>query len=119
MLGGGTEFVGVRVPAHPLARQFIERANVPVAAPSANLFGHVSPTTALHVLDDFQDNPDVLILDGGACEYGIESTVVKPVDDGEGFALQVLREGGISLTELKARFKDLTVSKVVAVRSAA
>ena len=69
--------MGVRCPSHELARRLIDAAGVPVAAPSANKFGHVSPTTAAHVLDDL-GGEDISILDGGAsgaaqCEHGIES----------------------------------------------
>lgn len=79
---GGQDSVGVRCPAHPLAQALLVAARahgVPgVAAPSANRFGRVSPTTAAHVADEFADLPDdeLLILDGGACPVGIESTIV-------------------------------------------
>ena len=75
---GGQETVGLRCPAHPLAQQLlIEFAKVGsgiIAAPSANKFGHISPTTADHVRAEFGD--DLLILDGGPCEVGIESTIL-------------------------------------------
>ena len=79
---GGQDSVGVRCPAHPVAQALLVAARahgVPgVAAPSANRFGRVSPTTAAHVADEFADLPDdeLLILDGGACPVGIESTIV-------------------------------------------
>ena len=72
-----TGFVGIRIPNHPIAKSLIEKAGVPVAAPSANKFGHVSPTKAEHVYKDFHKDSDVLIIDGGCCNFGIESTVLK------------------------------------------
>jgi L-threonylcarbamoyladenylate synthase len=89
--------VGLRMPAHPVALALIRAAGVPVAAPSANRFTELSPTTAEHVRRSLGGDVD-LILDGGPCEVGIESTVLslaeaKPV---------MLRPGGISRTELEA-----------------
>lgn len=75
---GGQDSVGLRCPSHPMAqallREFAKIGSGAVAAPSANRFGHVSPTTAQHVRDEF--GPDLLVLDGGACEVGLESTIV-------------------------------------------
>ena len=73
----GRPTVGVRLPAHPVARALLQAAGVPVAAPSANRFGHVSPTTAQHVLDDLDGRIDA-VLDGGATDVGVESTVLDP-----------------------------------------
>ena len=72
---GGQSSVGLRAPAHPVARALLAEFGGAIAAPSANRFGHVSPTTARHVADDLGDAVD-LILDGGACDLGIESTIV-------------------------------------------
>mmetsp|Transcript_816 Transcript_816/g.2620 ORF Transcript_816/g.2620 Transcript_816/m.2620 type:complete len:273 (-) Transcript_816:267-1085(-) len=75
----GSGYVGVRVPEHALARELLQRAAVPVAAPSANRFGHVSPTRAQHVMDDLAHHP-IFVLDAppaDCCGVGIESTVVK------------------------------------------
>ena len=91
----GLPTVGVRVPAHPLARRLIEAAGVPVAAPSANPFTHLSPTTAQHVIDEFGEAVDV--LDGGPSKVGIESTVVSLV----GRKLVLLRPGMISLGDIE------------------
>lgn len=77
MITAGTGYVGIRIPKHEVARNLIEAAGVPVAAPSANKFGHVSPTKPEHVYKDFHKDTDVLIIDGGSCDFGIESTVVK------------------------------------------
>ena len=71
----GRPLVGVRVPRHPVALALLRAAGVPVAAPSANRFGHTSPTTAAHVLEDLDGRIDA-VLDGGACDVGVESTVV-------------------------------------------
>ena len=94
LVTGGQDSVGLRVPAHPLTLNLLERFGGGVAAPSANRFGRVSPTTALAVLtelgDRFEDSD--LILDGGACEVGVESTII----DCTGSGPRLLRPGGIS-----------------------
>jgi L-threonylcarbamoyladenylate synthase len=87
----GLDSVAVRMPDHPLARAVIERAGVPVAAPSANTSGAPSPTRAEHVLHDLKGKIP-LILDGGATPVGVESTVVD-VRDGK---VKILRPGGVS-----------------------
>lgn len=96
---GGYPTVGVRVPAHPLTRAVIEAlgAGRAIAAPSANRFGRVSPTTAAHVLADLGADVD-LVLDGGACEIGVESTIV----DVSGQAPVLLRPGAIGAAALAA-----------------
>jgi len=71
----GKETVAVRVPNHPVALNLLEQLNFPLAAPSANPFGSISPTTALHVYNYFKENLDI-VLDGGSCEKGIESTII-------------------------------------------
>ncbi len=73
----GREFVGLRIPAHPAARALLAAAGVPIAAPSANLFGHTSPTTAAHVLADLDGRIDA-VLDAGPTSIGVESTVLDP-----------------------------------------
>jgi L-threonylcarbamoyladenylate synthase len=87
---GGRPTVGVRVPAHPLTLRLLERFEGGLAAPSANRFGQVSPTTAQHVRDDLGDAVD-FVLDGGACPIGVESTIV----DCTVSPPQILRPGGI------------------------
>jgi L-threonylcarbamoyladenylate synthase len=72
----GRELVGVRMPAHPVALALINAANLPIAAPSANRFGHTSPTTAQHVLEDLEGRID-LVLDSGSAWCGVESTVIE------------------------------------------
>ncbi len=87
--------VGVRMPNHPVALELIRLAGVPVAAPSANTFGHTSPTTAAHVLADLDGRIDA-VLDGGATEVGVESTVAEVVEDG----IVIYRAGGVSDDDL-------------------
>ena len=89
---GGRDTVGVRVPAHPLALTMLAEAGRPVSAPSANRFGRVSPTTAAHVRADLGADVDV-VLDGGPCAIGVESTIV----DATGDTPVVLRVGGVAL----------------------
>jgi L-threonylcarbamoyladenylate synthase len=92
---GGQPSVGIRVPSHPIARQLLQAFGGAIAAPSANRFGRVSPTTAAHVREDLGTDVD-LVLDGGETEVGIESTIVDL--SGEGAVL--LRPGRISEAEL-------------------
>jgi L-threonylcarbamoyladenylate synthase len=91
----GLNTVGVRIPAHPLALQLIEAAALPLAAPSANRFGELSPTTAAHVRAAFGDA--IPVLDGGPTRVGIESTVVS-IADGK---ITLLRPGMIALGEIE------------------
>lgn len=95
---GGQDTVALRVPAHPVARALIEAFGGGIAAPSANRFGRISPTTAEHVLADFADNPQLLVIDGGPCGVGIESTIV----DMSGGAPRVLRPGGVDVATIAA-----------------
>jgi len=91
----GRDLVGVRMPAHPVALELIRAAGVPLAAPSANLFGHISPTTVEHVLADLDGRIDA-VLDAGPCEIGVESTVLDPV------ARVLYRQGGVSREQIES-----------------
>jgi L-threonylcarbamoyladenylate synthase len=91
----GLSTVAVRMPDHPVALALLRAAAVPVAAPSANRSGRPSPTTAAHVANDLGDAVD-LVLDGGPCRLGVESTVV----DARGDAPVVLREGAVTREQL-------------------
>jgi len=95
---GGQDTVGLRCPSHPVARELLDEfariGSGAVAAPSANKFGHVSPTTAAHVREEF--GASLFVIDGGACEVGLESTIV---DLSRG-APVLLRPGGISRAAL-------------------
>jgi L-threonylcarbamoyladenylate synthase len=93
----GLDTVGLRMPAHPIALALIRAAGVPLAAPSANRFTELSPTTAEHVRRSLGNDVD-LILDGGACQVGIESTVLSLA----GPQPILLRPGGISRPELES-----------------
>lgn len=93
----GLPSVGVRMPDHPLALALIKEAGVPVAAPSANPFGRISPTQAEHVAEMLGDKIDY-ILDGGACRVGVESTVLDLTSD----VPILLRPGGLPLEEIDA-----------------
>ena len=95
---GGLSSVGVRVPSNPIARDFIDKCGVPIAAPSANLSGTPSPTTLRHVLEDMYGRADC-IIDGGDSEIGVESTIVLPKSDGSG--VKLLRPGGITAEMLE------------------
>jgi L-threonylcarbamoyladenylate synthase len=88
--------VGIRMPAHPVARALIQSADRPLAAPSANRFTELSPTTAEHVRASIGSEVD-LILDGGPCQVGIESTVLSLTES----VPRLLRPGGISRTQLE------------------
>lgn len=92
----GLDTVAIRVPSHPAARELLANVDFPVVAPSANRSGHVSPTTAQHVADDLAGRID-LILDGGASEGGIESTII----DFSGDKPRLLRSGGIARGEIE------------------
>jgi L-threonylcarbamoyladenylate synthase len=93
----GLPSVAVRMPKHPMALALIKASGCPIAAPSANLFGYVSPTTADHVRDQLSDQVD-FILDGGPCEVGLESTIISFVE-GEH---RLLRPGGVPLEEIES-----------------
>ncbi|HEX7053244.1 MAG TPA: L-threonylcarbamoyladenylate synthase [Burkholderiales bacterium] len=102
---GAQDNVGLRVPSHPVAQDLLKTFGKGIAAPSANRFGRVSPTTARHVREDLGDDAD-LILEGGPTEVGIESTIV----DFSGGAPVLLRPGHIARSELeeilKSRIED-------------
>ncbi len=97
LITAGLSTVAVRMPNHPVAQALIREAGTPIAAPSANPFGYVSPTTAQHVADGLGHNVD-LILDGGPCPVGVESTIVSLV----GLQPELLRPGSITIEELSA-----------------
>jgi L-threonylcarbamoyladenylate synthase len=102
----GLDTVAVRMPADNITLRLIREAKTPIAAPSANLFGRTSPTTAQHVADDL-DGKIEMIIDGGKTKVGVESTVLdvttRPV--------QVLRAGGISVEKLKEVIDQVKISK--------
>lgn len=97
LVSSGHSTVGIRIPNHPLTLALLQQLDFPLAAPSANPFGYVSPTTAQHVLDQL-GKAVAYVLDGGPCEVGLESTII----DLSGDQPRVLRLGGLSLEELEA-----------------
>ena len=104
----GLDTVAVRMPSHPVARALISAAQTPIAAPSANRSGRPSPTTAAHVLEDMEGRIPI-ILDGGPCEVGLESTVV----DVTGARPRILRPGGVTLEMLEGVVGDVDVDEGV------
>lgn len=101
----GLPSVAVRCPAHDVARRLIRAARVPIAAPSANRFGKISPTTAAHVAASFGDRTP-LTLDAGPCQVGVESTVVSLVESQP----RLLRPGGVTREELESVIGPVVVA---------
>lgn len=106
---GGQDTVALRVPAHPLTLQLLQQFGRPLVAPSANRFGHTSPTTAEHVRAEF---PDLAVLDGGPCQVGVESTIV----DLSGPLPRILRPGQIAREELQKLLGPLGTAEAGAPR---
>ncbi len=102
LVTAGLETVAIRMPRHPVALALISALGSPIAAPSANRFMHISPTTAHHVYSDLSGKVP-LILDSGPCEIGVESTVLDLCSDEP----RILRPGGISLEALRTILPDL------------
>jgi L-threonylcarbamoyladenylate synthase len=105
----GLPTVAVRMPAHPIARALIEEAGVPIAAPSANKSGRPSPTSARHVREDFPTiirKGELLLLDGGECDHGLESTIVML-----GKRPRVLRVGAVTVEALRSVLPAITVAQ--------
>jgi L-threonylcarbamoyladenylate synthase len=105
-VSAGLGTVGLRVPDHPLALQLLKQFDGPVAAPSANRSNRVSPTTARHVRDELGDSVDV-ILDGGPCAVGIESTVLDLTTPRPA----ILRPGGVSREQIEAVLGAVDVAR--------
>lgn len=91
---GGFDTIAIRCPSHPVTRALLTEFDSPISAPSANKSGHISPTTARHVQDEFGDS--LTIIDGGPCEKGIESTVISMVNHPT-----ILRLGSLSVEEIR------------------
>jgi len=103
----GLPSIAVRMPDHPMALSLIKESKCPIAAPSANPFGYLSPTTAEHVQDQLGDQVD-LILDGGPCPVGVESTIVSFSENKP----RLLRPGGVSLEEIEAMIGKVEISPI-------
>ncbi len=110
LVTAGQETVAVRVPAHPLFRELLRLAHRPLAAPSANPFGYVSPTRAQHVRDSLAERCP-WIVDGGACEHGLESTII---DLSSPDRVRLLRPGPITLEALREKLGAIEVVTKVA-----
>ena len=106
---GGLDTVAVRCPSNEIARSLIKFSGVPIAAPSANLSGSPSPTTANHVIDDMLGRVDV-IINGGSSDFGLESTIVKINDDE---SVTLLRPGKITLEDLRCVCGSVNVADAV------
>lgn len=104
LVSAGLNTVGVRMPRHPLSLSLLEQLPFPLAAPSANPFGYISPTTAQHVAEQLGEHI-AYILDGGPCEVGVESTILGF----DGDTVVVHRLGGMALEELLQHVKKLEV----------
>ena len=103
----GLDTVAVRFPSHPVARELIRLSGVPIAAPSANLSGSPSPTCARHVINDLDGRIDI-IVDGGACEIGLESTIIMPKNG----RIKLLRPGGVTVEQLE-KFAPVDADKAL------
>jgi L-threonylcarbamoyladenylate synthase len=102
LITSGLDTVALRYPAHPIAQDLIELAGVPLAAPSANKFGKTSPTSAEHVKEEFP-NEDLLILDGGLSDVGVESTVIAIGKKGN--RIEIYRPGAITKEMIESALK--------------
>lgn len=105
---GGLDSVALRCPSHAGAQALLKAANIPIAAPSANLSGSPSPSCAEHVISDLDGRVD-MIIDGGECEVGLESTIVKI----DGDSLLLLRPGKISAEELECVCREVDIAQAV------
>lgn len=107
----GNPTVAIRMPDHPVALQLIERSGCPIAAPSANKFGHLSPTEALHVYRSIGDKVDI-ILNGGKCSVGVESTIIQFTES----KFSILRPGGLSREEIENEIGKVEVISKFSIR---
>ena len=107
-VSAGLDTVGIRLPSHPVARELIREAGVPLAAPSANTSGRPSTTTSSHVMEDLGGKIPA-ILEGGPCAVGVESTVVSLAGDKP----RLLRPGGISLEQLREVLGEVEVDRAL------
>lgn len=108
IVSAGLDTVAIRYPSHPVARAIINAAGVPLAAPSANISGKPSATTAKHVLKDFGENIDA-VIDGGTCDCGVESTVVTVATEPP----VLLRPGFVTPEQLREILPDLKIAEAV------
>lgn len=107
-VSAGLDTVAIRMPSHPVARELIRKAKSPLAAPSANISGSPSPTTAQHVINDLSGKIDA-VIDGGLCEVGLESTVITLATDPP----CLLRPGGVTLEQIESVIGKIEVNNAV------
>ena len=107
-VSAGLDTVAIRLPSHPSARAIIKAADTPLAAPSANLSGSPSPTTAQHVMNDMDGKIDA-VFDGGACGVGVESTVITLAED----TPRLLRPGRVTLEQLREVLGEVELDSAV------
>ncbi|MEQ1790555.1 MAG: L-threonylcarbamoyladenylate synthase [Rickettsiales bacterium] len=100
LVSAGLDCVAIRIPAHPIALALLKKSALPLAAPSANISGRISPTLALHVSEELGDKV-AMVLDGGACSVGIESTILNLSDE----VASILRHGKITREDLEKYIK--------------
>lgn len=104
LITGGQDTIAIRCPNHPSTQQLLNKLNFPLVAPSANPFGKISPTTAKHVQESFKQET-LLILEGGRCQVGIESTIIDATNPE---TYQILREGIINETDIQRVLPNLS-----------
>jgi L-threonylcarbamoyladenylate synthase len=100
---GGQDTVAIRMPGHPVAQQLLRAFGSGIAAPSANRYGRISPTRPEHVREEFSEDELRIVLDGGDCKIGLESTIVSCIDT----VPRILRPGMLTLSQLRAVVPDV------------
>ncbi len=116
MITSGLDTVGIRMPNHIIALELIRSVNAPLAAPSANRFGRTSPTTTQHVTSEFPDaiaRGEILVLEGGPCSIGVESTVCLILDND---SVSILRPGGVTKEEIESHFNGESELRHITIR---
>ena len=108
----GLDSVAIRCPLNKIARKLIELAETPIAAPSANISGRPSPTSAEHVIGDLDGNVE-MIIDGGSCNIGLESTIIALKEGTDGAEIVLLRPGAVTLEQLSSFGCRVSVDKAV------
>ncbi|QDV21393.1 Threonylcarbamoyl-AMP synthase [Gimesia panareensis] len=107
LVTSGLDSVAIRIPAHPIARELLQITGLPIAAPSANKFGCLSPTLAQHVVEQLGDEIP-MILEGGPCQVGVESTVIQCTEE----STILLRPGGIALEEIESCVETVRLARI-------
>lgn len=106
LITSGSDFVAIRIPSHPMAQALLEQLDFPLAAPSANPFGYISPTNAQHVYKMFGEKIPY-ILDGGECSVGLESTIIG-IENGKA---TIFRKGGLRIEEIEVHIGSVVVKE--------